>query len=111
MIIFLRPPIVGDQIHACNLAETFYTGDNDRYLPNTTYAGIPLFEYMQAYYQQITLAFMFSIFLRIIHYDGIGLLRVLNVIFSLVIVIYTYKISKQISGKEKINQIFLDRCL
>ena len=101
LIIFLRPPIVGDQIHACNLAETFYTGDNDRYLPNTTYAGIPLFEYMQAYYQQITLAFMFSIFLRIIHYDGIGLLRVLNVIFSLVIVIYTYKISKQISGKEK----------
>jgi len=100
LIIFLRPPIVGDQIHACNLAETFYTGDNERYLPNTTYAGIPLFEYMQAYYQQITLAFMFSIFLRIIHFDGIGLLRILNILFSLVIVIYTYKIAKK-SSKEK----------
>ena len=101
LIVFLRPPIVGDQIHACNLAETFYTGDNERYLPNTTYAGIPLFEYMQAYYQQITLAFMFSIFLRIIHFDGIGLLRILNILFSLVIVIYIYKIAKKISSKEE----------
>ena len=101
LIVFLRPPIVGDQIHACNLAETFYTGNNEKYLPNTTYAGVSLFEYMQGYYQQITLAFMFSIFLKIIHFDGIGLLRILNILFSLIITIYTYKIAKQISGEKK----------
>lgn len=100
LIIFLRPPIVGDQIHACNLAETFYTGDNEKYLPNITYAGVSLFEYMQGYYQQITLAFMFSLVFRIIHFDEISLLRILNIVFNLVIVIYIYKISKQITGKD-----------
>ena len=100
LIIFLRPPIVGDQIHACNLAETFYTGDNEKYLPNTTYAGVSLFDYMQGYYQQITLAFMLSLIFRIMHFDEISLLRILNIVSNLVIVIYIYKISKQISDKE-----------
>ena len=115
LIIFLRPPIVGDQIHACNLAETFYTGDNERYLPNTTYAGIPLFEYMQAYYQQITLAFMFSIFLRIIHFDGIGLLTI-DIFEDYINKAYedcklTFIKLQKNQAKKRINQICLDQCL
>jgi len=44
--ILVRPPIVGDQIHACNLAQTFYNGNLEEFLPNMTYANIPLSEYI-----------------------------------------------------------------
>ncbi len=105
--IFVRPPIVGDQIHACNLAQTFYSGNDNEFLPNITYAGIPLIEYMQAYHQQITLAFVFSIFFRIIHFDGIGILRVLNIIGNIFILIALYKINKQLQNEYKTNKVLL----
>ena len=106
-VILVRPPIVGDQIHACNLAQTFYRGNLEEFLPNMTYAGIPLSEYMEAYHQQISLSFVFSIFFRIIHYDVIELLRVLNVIGNILIVIALYKIGNQLSKKYKINKVLL----
>ena len=103
-IIFIRPPIVGDQIHACNLAQTFYNNNLEQFLPNMTYAGIPLSQYMQSYHQQISLAFVFSLFFRLIHFDTIELLRVLNVISTIVIVIALYKICKQLSKKYQANK-------
>ncbi len=106
-IIVVRPPIVGDQIHACNLAQTFYNNNLEEFLPNLTYAGIPLKDYMQAHHQQISLAFVFSIFFRIIHFDLIEPLRVLNVIGSVAIVIALYKINEQLSKKYKTNKILL----
>lgn len=105
--IFIRPPIVGDQIHACNLAQTFYNGNLEEFLPNMTYANIPLSEYMQAYHQQISLSFVFSLFFRIINYDGIGILRVLNIIGNIFIVIALYKIGTQLSKSHKINKVIL----
>ena len=60
--IVVGPPIVGDQIHACNLAQTFYNGNLEEFLPDLTYAGIPLRDYMQAYHQQISLAFVYHLF-------------------------------------------------
>lgn len=105
--IVIRPPIVGDQIHACNLAQTFYSGNLEEYLPNMTYAGIPLSEYMQAYHQQISLSFVFSLFFRIIHFDGIGVLRVLNIIGNIFVVIALFKIGKQLSKKYAINKVLL----
>ena len=72
-----------------------------------TYANIPLSDYMQAYHQQISLSFVFSIFFRIIHYDGIGILRVLNIIGNIFIVIALYKIGTQLSKKYKVNKVFL----
>lgn len=105
--IFVRPPIVGDQIHACNLAQTFYNGNLEEFLPNMTYANIPLSDYMQAYHQQISLSFVFSLFFRIIHYDGIGILRVLNIIGNIFIVIALYKIGMQLSKKYKVNKVLL----
>lgn len=105
--IFVRPPIVGDQIHACNLAQTFYNGNLEEFLPNMTYANIPLSQYMQAYHQQISLSFVFSLFFRIIHYDGIGILRVLNIIGNIFIAIALYKIGTQLSKKYKVNKVFL----
>lgn len=105
--IVVRPAIVADQIHACNLAQTFYSGDDSKFLFNQTYAGIPLIEYIQAYYQQITLAFVFSLFFKIIHFDGIGILRVLNIIGNLGIVFALFKICTQLDKKYKTNKVLL----
>lgn len=106
-VIVVRPGIVGDQIHACNLAQTFYNNNLEEFLPNLTYAGIPLRDYMQAYHQQISLAFVFSLFFRIIHFDGIGILRALNVIGNIAIVVALYKINKQLSKKYETNKVLL----
>ena len=59
--IIIHPAIVGDSIHICNLAQTFYTNNPYLYLQGNTYLGLPLYDYMQAYPQQITLAFVYSI--------------------------------------------------
>ncbi len=106
-IVTVRPPIVGDQIHACNLAQTFYNNNLEEFLPNMTYAGIPLSQYMQSYHQQISLSFVFSLFFRIIHFDGIGLLRILNVIGNIAIVVALYKIIQHLSNKYESSKIRL----
>ena len=106
-IIFVVPGVIGDQIHACNLAQTFYRGNLEEFLPNLTYAGIPLRDYMQAYHQQISLAFVFSVLFRIIHFDQFIILRGFNIICNLLIVFALYKICKQLSKKYKTNKILL----
>lgn len=106
-VITVRPAIIADQIHACNIAQTFYRNNLEEFLPDLTYAGIPLRDYMQAYHQQISLAFVFSLFFRIIHFDGIGILRSLNVIANIFIIIALYKIVKQLSEKYKTNKVLL----
>lgn len=106
-VILVNPPIVGDQIHACNLAQTFYRNNLEEFLPDMTYAGIPLGQYMQSYHQQISLSFVFSMFFRIIHFDGIGILRALNVIGNILMVVALYKIGKQLSKKYEINNVRL----
>lgn len=106
-IIFIRPGIGGDQVHTCNLAQTFYRGNDEEFLPNMTYAGIPLVEYMQAYGQQATLAFVFSIIFRIIHFDQMEILRGLNVICNLLTIFALYKINRQISKKYQTNRVLL----
>jgi hypothetical protein len=105
--IVVRPAVVGDQIHAYNLAQTFYSGDDEKFLSNLTYAGIPLIEYMQAYHQQISLAFVFSIVFRIIHFDELGVLRALNIIGNVAIVIALIFINKQISKSYETNKVRL----
>ena len=106
-LLFVNPPIVGDQVHACNLAQTFYRGNLEEFLPDLTYANIPLSEYMQAYHQQISLAFVFSIIFRLIHFDAYGVLRVVNAISVLFIVFALYKILKHLSKEYKVNFVLL----
>ena len=106
-VVFVRPAVVGDQIHAANLAQTFFRGNLEEFLPNMTYAGIPLSEYMQAYHQQISLSFVFSLFFRIIHFDTLEVLRVLNILANILIVFSIYKIGVQLSKKYRINKILL----
>ncbi len=105
--ILVNPGIVGDSIHVANLAQTFYRGNVEEFLPNLTYAGIPLSEYMQAYSQQVSLSFVYSVFFRIIHCDLIHLLRILNVWGNIAIVIALYKITKQLGKHYQTNQVLL----
>lgn len=104
-IILVRPRIGGDSIHVSNIAQTFYRGDNNEFLNNKTYAGITLKEYMQGYPQQISLSFVYSIVFRILHFDEVGILRVINVLGATLIVTAIYKITKQLSKQYKINTI------
>lgn len=106
-LIKVNPPVVGDQVHAVNLAQTFYRGNAEEFLPNLTYAGIPLSQYMQTYHQQITLAFVFSIFFRIIHFDAMEILRGVNLISNVLIIIALYKICNQLSKEYKTNKVLL----
>lgn len=106
-VISVRPPVVGDQVHVCNLAQTFYRGDLEEFLPNMTYAGIPLSEYMQLYHQQIPLAFVYSIIFKIIHFDNMEILRLLNVIGNILIIVALYKIIKQLNKNYKVNKILM----
>lgn len=105
--VVVNPKVVGDSVHVCNLAQTFYRENDEEFLQDPTYVGITLKEYMQAYPQQVSLAFVFSIFFRIIHFDIMEVLRVLNIISNILIVIALYKINKQLSKEYKTNKILL----
>ena len=106
-VIFINPKVIGDSVHVCNLAQTFYRNNPEEFLQNPTYIGVTLKEYMQAYPHQITLAFVYSIFFRIIHFDIMEILRVLNVLGNIGIVIALYKINQQIAKKYKTNKVRL----
>ena len=105
--IFVNPPIVADQIHVANLAQGIYRGDLGKILPNLTYASIPLSDYIELYHQQISLAFIFSIFFRFIGNDIPHLLRILNIFSIVFIVIGLYKICVQLSKKYAPNKVRL----
>lgn len=105
--ITVNPKVIGDSVHVCNLAQTFYRGNLQEFLPDITYLGVPLYEYMQIYPQQITLAFVYNIFFRIICFDIMEVLRVLNIISNVLIVIALYKINVQLSKKYETNKPLL----
>lgn len=105
--ILVNPPIIADQIHAANLAQGIYRGSLGDILPNLTYAAIPLSNYIELYHQQISLAFVFSLFFRIIRFDFPHLLRILNIISIVFIVIGLYKICVQLSKKYEANKVRL----
>ena len=105
--IIVNPKVTGDSVHVCNLAQVFYRNDSENLLYNLTYLGIPLSEYMQSYHQQISLAFIFSIFFRIIHFDMMESLRILNIISNFLIVLALYKITIKLSKKYEINKLLL----
>lgn len=106
-VVKVTPNVVGDSVHVCNLAQVFYRENETQLLENLTYAGIPLKDYMQAYPQQISLAFVFHLIFRIIHFDVMQILRVLNVLGNVAIVIGLYLIGKHLSSKYKTNKVLL----
>ena len=105
--IFVRPPIVGDQVHVACMGRLFARGYDEEILQSMTYANISLKDYMQAYNQQIPQAFIYGLFFKLIHFDGIGVLRVLNVFSVIVIVAAIYKIGNILSKRYKVNKVLL----
>ena len=105
--IFVKPPIVGDQIHVVSMGQLFERGYDEEILNSMTYAGIPLDEYIQAYNQQVPQAFLYSLFFRIINNDGYSTPRIINIISILIIVLAIYKIGNMISKEHKINKVLL----
>ena len=103
--ILINPRVIGDSVHVCNLAQTFYRGDTEEFLPNMTYIGIPLIQYIQAYPQQISLAFVYHLFFHIIRFDIMEVLRIINIMANVGIVIAIYKISQQLSKKYETNKV------
>ncbi len=106
-VIFIRPRIGADQIHTANLAQTMYRGNLEEFFPNKTYSGLTLWEYVERYTQQIPLAFIYNVFFKIIHFDEVEILRIINVIGAMGIILGIYKIGSQISKKHKINKTLL----
>lgn len=105
--IFVRAPIVGDQVHVNSMGQLFYRGYDEAIINSNTYAGIPLGEYIQAYNQQIPQAFLYSLFFRLIHIDEFGTPRALNVIAIIIILVAIYKIGNMISKSHKVNKVRL----
>lgn len=103
-LLLVNPLVVGDQTHVCNIAQWFYNDDLEEHLPNLTYAKIPLSDYMHLYKQQISLAFIYSIFFRAIKFDIMESLRVINLIANIAIIFALYKINNQLSKKYQTNK-------
>ena len=106
-VIFINPKVVGDSVHVCNLAQTFSRNNPQEFLFNSTYIGVPLYEYIQAYTHQIPLAFIFSLIFRLIHFDVMEVLRIVNIISNIAIVIVLYKIQLKLSSKYATNTSLL----
>lgn len=107
-VILVRPGVGGDSIHVYNLAQTMYRGNLQEFLPNVTYMGIPLIEYIQSYPQQLTLAFVWNCLFHLINLDNcIEILRIVNALSCIAIAFIIYKITKQISKKHETNKFLL----
>lgn len=106
-LLNVNPKVGADSVHVANLAQAMYEGNVEEVLTSNTYLGMPLREYMQTYPQQIPLAFFYSLFFRIIHFDIMEFLRILNLIGNILIVFAMYKINNQISKKYETNKVLL----
>ena len=106
-LLSVNPSVVGDSVHVCNLAQTFYRNDPDQFLNNETYAGVPLKQYLEAYPQQLSLSFVYSMFFRIIHFDVMEVLRILNLVGNILIILAIYKIGSHLSRTYKTNKVLL----
>lgn len=103
-VIAVRPYIIGDQGHVCDLAQTFFNGNLEEYFPKMSYAGVSMSRYMEAYHQQIPLAVIYSIFFRIMNSPIREAIRGINVIGIALIVFCLYKITQELSKKYEINK-------
>lgn len=106
-VIMVNPRVIADSIHVCNIAQAFYRDNVEEILPNMTYAQIPISQYMEAYHQQISLSFIYSIIFRVLHFDVMEILRIFNIISNIFIVIALYMINNQLSKTYKTNKTLL----
>jgi len=100
-VIFVLPYNIGDNGAICDIATAFYRNDESMLDSINFYAGLPIRTYMQMYHQQIPLAFLFSIFLKMFNIARPEFIRGFNVMFNILSVISLYLITCHISKKYK----------
>lgn len=106
--ILVRPGILGDSGTICDISKAIYNNSLKEAFESDSYAsGISLANYFQSYKHQITLAFIYNIFFKIIHFSEAGPLRILNVLAIILIIFSLYKIIMQLSKKYKTNKVLM----
>ena len=104
-LVTVNPLVLADQAHTCNIAQGIYNNNLEDMLSNITYAKIPLKNYIELYNQQISLAFIYSLFFRAIRFDIMEVLRIINLIGNIMTFIGLYKITNHLSKKYEVNKI------
>ena len=106
-VLSVRIGNIGDTGAVCDIAKSIYYDDTTILDKINFYAGLPVRTYMQMYHQQIPLAFLFSILLRIINSSNGELIRGFNVVANVLIFYALFLINKQISKTYNTNKTFL----
>lgn len=106
--ILVRPGIYGDCGTVCDIVQAIYNDNAQEAFLNPTYtSGVSIGSYFQSYPHQITLSFIYNIFLKIIHTSEVSFLRILNVFAVILIMFSLYKINTMLSKKYKTNKVLL----
>lgn len=101
----IKPSITSDQKVVGIMAYCFNTKGSDELLELEAYQKLSIKEYMQEYNQQIPLAFIFSIFLKLIRSDDLYKLSIINIIAIIAMIFAISKVEKMISKKYKTNKV------
>lgn len=103
--ILFKPSLKSDQKAVGIMAFCFNTKESDEPLEVEAYQKLSIKEYMQAYNQQIPLAFMFSLFLKLIRSDDLYKLSIINILAIIAMIFAIRKIENMISKKYKTNKV------
>ena len=106
-VLSVRIGNIGDTGAVCDIAKSMYYNDTTILDKINFYAELPVRTYMQMYHQQIPLAFLFSILLKIIHIPWGESIRAFNIIANALTFYALFLISKQISKKYNTNKTLL----
>lgn len=99
--------VEGDQIPVLETATALYHDNVEEVLQHDTYAGVSIGRYLETNQQQIPLACMYSVFLKIMHTDQAEMLRIINIISNVLIVLALYKITTQLAKDYPVNKAFM----
>lgn len=99
--------IEGDQVPVLETATGLYHNNIEEILTHGTYAGVSIGEYLETNQQQIPLAYIYSIFLKIMHTDQAEMLRIVNIISNIFLVLAIYKITNQLSKNYRVNKVLM----
>jgi len=99
--------VEGDQIPVLETATALYHDNVEEVLQHDTYAGVSIGRYLETNQQQIPLACMYSVFLKIMHTEQAEMLRIINIISNVLIVLALYKITTQLAKDYPVNKAFM----
>lgn len=99
--------VEGDQIPVLETATALYHNNVEEVLSHDTYAGVSIGRYLETNQQQIPLACMYSLFLKIMNTDQAEMLRIINIISNVLVVLALYKITSQLAKNYQVNKVLI----